>query len=122
MFESESEEMYLETMLRLSDNGNLVREVDIARKLKVSRPAVSRAMKRMKEKDLVRSDLGTIYLTERGREIAELVYEKHRVLSRLFQWIGVSAEAAEEDACRFEHVISKDSFRAVKNFLKKVEQ
>lgn len=119
---SESEEMYLETILRLEKAECGVQEIEISRAMKVFRPAVSRAMKRMKEKNLVKSDKGKIYLTEQGRQTAELVYERHRVFSRLFQWIGVSEEIAEKDACRCEHFISEDSFATVKDFLKNKEQ
>lgn len=117
-FINESSENYLETILLLSKKLPVVRAVDIANELDFKKPSVSIAMKNLKEKNQITvSEQGFIYLTESGKEIAEMIYERHLLISAWLEKLGVPAEIAAEDACRIEHVISKESFEAVKNYV-----
>ncbi len=116
----ESGEMYLETILTLSQSKGSVRSIDVVREMGFSKPSVSNAMKSLREGGYVEvDDMGLITLTKSGREVAEKIYERHRVLSQLFINIGVSEKTAIEDACRIEHVISDETFEAVKRSIKK---
>lgn len=116
----ESGEMYLETILVLSKRQENVRSLDIARYMHYSKPSISRAMGILRSAKYIAVDeSGYITLTNSGREIAEKIYERHIVLSSVLESIGVSSETAAEDACRIEHVISDESFEALKNSLKK---
>ena len=116
----ESGEMYLETILVLSKRQENVRSLDIARYMHYSKPSISRAMGILRNAKYIAVDeSGYITLTNSGREIAEKIYERHIVLSSVLESIGVSSETAAEDACRIEHVISDESFEALKNSLKK---
>lgn len=111
----ESGEMYLETILVLSQKDEPVRSLDVANYLGVSRPSVSRAMTILKAGKYVEIDRqGYITLAKAGREVAEKIYERHIVLSKFFISMGVDKETAEKDACRIEHVISDASFEKVK--------
>ena len=111
----ESAENYLETILILSRSLPVVRSVDIANELGFKKPSVSVAMKNLREKAHISVDKsGFITLTPSGREIAEMIYERHRLLSSWLMQLGVPQETAAADACRMEHVISKESFRAIK--------
>ena len=115
----ESAENYLETILMLSKKLPVVRSVDIANELDFKKSSVSVAMKNLREKNHITvTDAGFIYLTESGREIAEMTYERHRLLSDWLIRLGVSEETANEDACRMEHVISAESFEAIKRHVK----
>lgn len=117
-FINESAENYLETILILSKKLPVVRAVDIANELDFKKSSVSIAMKNLREKEHITvTDAGYIYLTDAGREIAEMIYERHEVISKGLMALGVSQETATEDACRIEHVISKESFEAVKNYI-----
>ncbi len=117
-FINESSENYLETILLLSKKLPVVRAVDIANELDFKKPSVSIAMKNLREKNQITvSEQGFIYLTESGKEIAEMIYERHLLISAWLEKLGVPAEIAAEDACRIEHVISKESFEAVKNYV-----
>ena len=117
-FINESSENYLETILLLSKKLPVVRAVDIANELDFKKPSVSIAMKNLREKNQITvSEQGFIYLTESGNEIAEMIYERHLLISAWLEKLGVPAEIAAEDACRIEHVISKESFEAVKNYV-----
>ena len=119
MIINESAENYLETILVLSGQLPVVRSVDIANELGFKKSSVSVAMKNLREKNHITvTDAGFIYLTESGREIAEMIYERHRLLSDWLIRIGVSEETANEDACRMEHVISAESFEAIKRHVK----
>lgn len=112
---NESAENYLETILILSKRLPVVRSVDIANELNYKKSSVSIAMKNLREKNHITvTDAGFIYLTDEGREIAEMIYERHQYLSAFLESLGVSAETAAEDACKIEHVISKESFEALK--------
>ena len=116
----ESGEMYLETILVLSKQQQNVRSLDIARYMHYSKPSISRAMGILRNaKYIAIDDSGYISLTNSGREIAEKIYERHIVLSSVLESIGVSKETAAEDACRIEHVISDESFEALKKSLSK---
>ena len=116
---NESAENYLETILILSKELPVVRSVDIANELEFKKSSVSIAMKNLREKNHITvNDAGFIYLTESGKEIAEMIYERHQLLSSWLMKLGVSKEIAAEDACKIEHVISKESFNAIKNHIK----
>ena len=116
----ESGEMYLETILVLSQKQENVRSLDIAKHLHYSKPSISRAMGILRNaKYITMDDSGYITLTNSGREIAEKIYERHVVISGILESIGVDSETAAEDACRIEHVISDKSFDALKKSLKK---
>ena len=111
----ESGEMYLESVLVLSQRDEHVRSLDVANYLGVSRPSVSRAMTILKAGKYVEIDRqGYITLAKAGREVAEKIYERHIVLSKFFMSMGVDKETAEKDACRIEHIISDASFEKVK--------
>jgi DtxR family Mn-dependent transcriptional regulator len=111
----ESAENYLETIYILSRRNAVVRSVDIASELDFTRPSVSIAMKNLREKGLIEMDAsGYITLTDAGRAIAEAMYERHTILSEWLMSLGVDEKNALEDACRIEHVISRESFEAIK--------
>ena len=111
----ESGEMYLETILILSHEKERVRSVDIAEHMGYSKPSISRAVGLLKESGYITVDgLGSIELTESGRAIAENIYERHTILTRVLTMIGVSDETAAEDACKVEHYISEETFSAIK--------
>ena len=110
----ESAEMYLETILVLSKKGP-VRSIDIAKEMNFSRPSVSVTVHNLeKEKYLKISESGFISLEPKGLEIAERIYERHTVLTKLLVGIGVPEEIAEQDACKVEHVISPETFECIK--------
>ena len=118
MIVNESAENYLETILILSKSKPVVRSVDIAEELGFKKSSVSVAMKNLREKNHITvTKEGFIYLTDSGREIAEMIYERHELLSSWLIKLGVDPEVATEDACRIEHVISKESFEAIKKFI-----
>ena len=111
----ESAENYLETILILSQRNGNVRSIDIANELAFSKPSVSVAMKNLRTQGhIVVDNDGYIRLTESGRKIAETIYERHTLISNWLVHLGVPAEIAAEDACRMEHVISPESFAALK--------
>lgn len=110
-----SAEDYLETILVLEKRGGSVRSIDIATELGFSKPSVSVAMKNLKADGHITVDAdGSIRLLPSGRAIAERILERHTTLSDLLIRLGVSKEIAIEDACRIEHVISAESFEAIK--------
>lgn len=120
MRKNESAENYLETIYILSKRLPVVRSVDIATELNFKKPSVSVAMKHLREKELiVVSDAGFITLTEEGLAQAESIYERHTILTKTFKMLGVPEEIAAEDACLIEHVLSDESFEAIKNHLQK---
>lgn len=115
---NESAENYLETILMLSQKLPVVRSVDIANELGFKKSSVSIAMKNLRENNHITvSDAGFIFLTGSGRQIAEMIYERHELISNWLMRIGVSEETALEDACKMEHVISPESFEAIKKFI-----
>ena len=115
MAKNESAENYLETILILSKKLPVVRSVDIATELGYKKSSVSVAMKHLREhQHITVTDAGFIYLTESGKEIADMIYERHELLCSWLMHLGVPEEIATEDACKMEHVISKESFEAIK--------
>lgn len=113
---NESAENYLETILMLSKKLPVVRSVDIANELGFKKSSVSIAMKNLREKNHITvTDAGYIYLTESGKEIADMIFERHELLTSWLISLGVPEEIASEDACKVEHVISKETFDAIKS-------
>ncbi|MBO5492775.1 MAG: metal-dependent transcriptional regulator [Pyramidobacter sp.] len=116
----QSAEDYLEKILMLNERLGYARSVDIANELKVTKPSVSVAMKRLRENNYIEMDRdGHITLLPAGRAIAERIYDRHKVLSAFLRELGVSDETAAEDACKVEHVLSEESFSAVCRFVHK---
>lgn len=112
---NESAENYLETILELSEQLPVVRSVDIANELGYKKSSVSVAMKNLREKEHITvTDAGFICLTESGRAIAEMIRERHQLLTLWLTRLGVPEEIASEDACKLEHVLSAESFEAIK--------
>lgn len=112
---NESAENYLETILILSKKLPVVRSVDVATELGYKKSSVSIAMKNLRAKEHITvADSGYIYLTESGRAIAEEIYERHQLLCAWLTRLGVDPAIAAEDACKMEHVISRESFDAIK--------
>ena len=119
MANNESAENYLETILILSKKLPVVRSVDIANELGYKKSSISIAMKNLRAKNQIRVTYeGYIYLTDEGKEIAEMIYERHELISSWLITLGVPEAIALEDACRMEHVISKESFDAIKKHVK----
>lgn len=117
----ESGEMYLETILILSLKGKPVRSIDVAEEMGFSKPSVSRAVGILRTGGYLEVDKnGYLELTEEGRRVAERTYERHTVLTELFIRLGVNEKTAADDACRIEHVISEETFAAVKKYAGKV--
>lgn len=115
----ESAEDYLEAILVLKERLGMVRSIDVVHYLDYSKPSVSVAMKNLRNSGHIRVDEnGHITLAPTGKKIAEMIYERHRILSQWLESLGVSRETASEDACRIEHVISEESFAAIKDHLK----
>ena len=111
----ESGENYLETILILQHKKGNVRSIDIVNELDYAKPSVSVAMKNLRENGYILMDAsGFITLTEKGRVIADTMYERHTMISDWLVTLGVNRETAVEDACRIEHVISAESFEAIK--------
>lgn len=110
----ESAENYLEAILILMQKNGQVRSIDVAHYTGFSKPSISRAVGLLRDNGYVSIDQnGLLGLTEAGLKIAETIYERHTVLTDLLTKLGVSPETAAEDACRIEHVISEESFRAI---------
>ncbi len=111
----ESAENYLETILIIHNRQGNVRSIDIANELGFSKPSVSVAMKNLRTNGYIEVDKeGFITLLDKGREIADKIYERHTLLSTWLVRMGVSPEVAAEDACRIEHVISAETFERLK--------
>ncbi|MDO4830157.1 MAG: metal-dependent transcriptional regulator [Clostridia bacterium] len=116
----ESGEMYLETIYVLSKKSSCVRSIDVCEEMNYSKPSVSRAVGILKEGGyLTVGNDGSLNLTKAGLEIAKRTYERHTVLSQIFELLGVDKEIAVADACKIEHVISNETFEALKNHLHK---
>ncbi len=116
---NESAENYLETILILSQAHPTVRSIDVAEELGFKKSSVSVAMKHLREKNhIIVSKEGFITLTGAGREIAEMIYERHELLTKWLVQLGVDAQIAADDACKIEHVISKESFESIKEHIK----
>ena len=115
----ESGEMYLETILMLSKSLPAVRAIDICEEMGYSKPSVSRAMGLLKKGGYITvNELGHITLTDSGREIADKIYNRHRVLTKLLEKLGVNPEVAALDACKMEHAISDETYEAIEKFIK----
>lgn len=118
----ESAENYLETILILHKRSGNVRSIDIANALEYSKPSVSVAMRHLREEELISVDgSGYITLLPKGQAIAERIFERHELLTSWLVYLGVPQEIASEDACRIEHVISEESFEALKNHVNKLK-
>jgi Mn-dependent DtxR family transcriptional regulator len=116
----ESGEMYLETIYLLSKERGCVRSIDVAEHMGYSKPSVSRAMKILKDKELIVVDgHGHISLTEQGAHIANTMYERHKLLTQMLINLGVDEDTAAADACKIEHCISEETFDAIKAFVAK---
>ena len=116
----ESGEMYLETILRLTDKNENVRSVDVSEEMGFSKPSVSRAIGLLRSGGYVNvSAEGYLSLTDIGREVAMKVYERHKLITELLLSLGVDKETAVADACRMEHCISDESCAAIKKYIEK---
>ena len=119
----ESGEMYLETILILSQKSPYVRSIDVGEYMGFSKPSVSHAMGLLRGGGYVNMDAnGYLTLTEAGAELAGKIYERHRILTKILVLLGVNEETAAEDACKMEHDISDESFAALKHHVEKMEQ
>ena len=119
----ESGEMYLETILILSREKQYVRSIDVCEYMGYSKPSISRAVSLLRNSGYVdMDDRGYLSLTDSGRAIAEKIYERHLVLSTVLKNLGVDEKAAVEDACRIEHVISDETFAAIKDHISRMEE
>ena len=119
----ESSENYLETILMLSDGGDPIRSIDVVNELDYTKPSVSVAMKKLRENGYIKMDAnGYITLTESGRKIAESMYERHTLISDWLIFIGVNRDTAVNDACKMEHVMSEETFKAIKKHVKDWKQ
>ena len=117
----ESGQMYLETIYVLSQKSNYVRAIDVGEEMGYSKPSVSRALSRLKTDGYVTVDGdGYLALTDSGLHVAKTIYERHTVLTEWLTRLGVNAETAAQDACKIEHVISSESFDALKRHLRKI--
>ena len=116
---NQSSEDYLESILTISRQQDVVHRIDVAKRMGVSQAAVNKAVKILCERGYVYEDGKHLYLTETGAEYAETVYEKHCIIREFLLKNGVSAAAAEEDACHMEHLISEETFEMMKRFLAK---
>ena len=118
----ESAEDYLEAILIVRERRGMVRSIDIANELSFSKPSVSVAMKKLRESGYIEMDTdGYIRLLPAGAEIAERIYERHRLLTDFFVRLGVSREAAAADACRVEHDLSAETFQRIKEHVRQVD-
>ncbi|MCR5384283.1 MAG: metal-dependent transcriptional regulator [Saccharofermentans sp.] len=116
-----SAEDYLESMIILKEKNGYVRSIDIAGFLGVTKPSVSNAMKRLREEGYIEMNRsGFITVTEKGMEIADKIYTRHKMLKDFFIALGVDPEIAEEDACRIEHDISDETFNAICGHIEKL--
>lgn len=116
---NESIEMYLETIHILSERQKTVKSIDVANELNYARASVSRAMKLMLEKEYITmDDKKNVFLTDKGLEIANRIYDRHVTLTSLLESLGVSKKTAEDDACKIEHVISNETMDAIKKHYK----
>lgn len=117
----ESAENYLEAILMITQEKGYCRSIDVANLLSFSKPSVSVAMKNLRENGYITvEEEGHLVLTNEGKAIAEKVFERHRFLTEWLRFLGVPAEIAAEDACRMEHVISEETFEAMKKHTKQI--
>lgn len=121
MVMQESGEMYLETILKLQQQKGAVRSIDISTEMGYSKPSVSRAVKLLSDDGYITVEKGGhIMLTQSGKAIAEKIFERHNLISEYLIALGVSENVAMEDACKIEHVISDETFAAIKKSLSSV--
>lgn len=117
----ESAEMYIETIYRLSQESKFVRSIDVAESMGYSKPSVSRAVSLLRQGGYLLMDKnGFLTLTDAGKDVAEKIFERHTILSNLLVSLGVDEKTAAHDACRIEHVISDESFAAVRRYLERI--
>ena len=117
----ESAEDYLEAILVIRERRGMVRSIDIANELGFSKPSVSVAMKKLRESGYIQMDAdGYIQLLPAGEEIAGSIYERHRLLTEMFVYLGVSREVAAADACKVEHDLSAETFAKIKAYIRRV--
>jgi len=118
----ESAENYLETFFVLSQKHGSVRSIDVANEMGFTKASISIAMKRLREDEyiIVEND-GAIYLTDKGKDIAARVYERHQLIAKILIALGVDEETAYEDSCKIEHDLSKESFEKIKEYYEKVK-
>ena len=115
-----SAEDYLESMIILKEKNGYIRSIDIAGFLGVTKPSVSNAMKRLREEGYIEMNRsGFITVTEKGMEIADKIYTRHKKLTDFFVALGVNEEVAEDDACKIEHDLSDETFEAICNHIEK---
>ena len=115
----ESGEMYLESIFVLSKKNKSVHAIDVCEYMGYSKPSVSRAVKILRENGYITVEKdGNLRLTEKGTSVAESMYQRHTVLTNFLKSLGVDANTASNDACKIEHVISEESFEAIKKHLK----
>lgn len=120
MIIKESGENYLETILMLTKEKGYARSIDIANELGFAKPSVSVAMKHFREEGYIETDKdGRITLTEKGLEVAEMVYERHQIIAKALMALGVDEKTAYDDSCKIEHDISQTSFEKIKEFLER---
>ncbi|MDF2840425.1 MAG: metal-dependent transcriptional regulator [Clostridia bacterium] len=121
MSNNESMEMYLETVYILESNHGHAHGVEIANRLGVSKPSVTKAIKYLKDQGYVNTQkYGTITLTEKGRELSEKIYNNHHLIERFLEHsLQLSVEQASSNACKIEHVVSDEMLEAIKSYLKK---
>ena len=116
-----SSEDYLETMLILKESNGYIRSIDVAKYMNVTKPSVSYATKRLRENGYITmAEDGLITLTETGMEIAKRMYDRHKLLSDFFVYMGVSEETAKEDACKIEHDLSAETFSVIEKYWNKI--
>ncbi len=118
----ESGEDYLEAILMVSEKKDEVHAIDIVNELGFSKPSVSIALKKLKEQGYITIDeMNHLHLTDSGLEIANKIYERHKILTSILMYVGVSKETAEEDACKLEHDLSDESWNRIKEYYKKLK-
>ena len=116
----ESAENYLETILILSKKIGAVRSIDVANEMNFTKASISVAMKRLREDEYIIMDAdGIITLTDTGKEIASMVYERHQLIAKILIALGVSEDTAYEDSCKIEHDLSQESFKKIKEYYEK---
>ena len=119
----ESAENYLETIFVLQKRNGYVRSIDIATELNFSKPSISNAMKQLSSKGYIQMDESRlITLTEKGRQVAEQIYERHQLISEFLEMLGVDSQTAAEDACKIEHVLSKETFEKFKEHVNEMKK
>ena len=116
----ESAEDYLEAILRVKEKQNYVRSVDVAKILNVSKPSVTYATKKLRDGGYITTDdNGMILFTEKGKKLAENTWDRHQTLAKLFISLGVKEKQALTDACKVEHDLSEETFKAIQKFINK---